>query len=141
MVNTKCKRLVIYHSAFSIQHFKKMGKKNKKNRIGVVFSTNPDHEYEYEKGEEEKAPTGKDKQVLRVMIDRKKRRGKEVTLVTGYKGNPQTLKEIGKMLKTKCGVGGSVKDYEIIIQGNHKTKIIEILLKEGYSQTKGVGGN
>lgn len=118
----------------------KLGKKSKKNRIGVVFSTNPDHEYEYEQ-EEVKAPTGKDKQVLRVMIDRKKRRGKEVTLVTGYKGNPQTLKELGKLLKTKCGVGGSVKDYEIIIQGNHKAKIIDILLKEGYSQTKGVGGN
>ena len=117
-----------------------MGKKNKKNRIGVVYSTNPDHEYEYEQ-EEEKAPTGKDKQVLRVLIDRKKRRGKEVTLVTGYKGNPQTLKELGKLLKTKCGVGGSVKDYEIIIQGNHKQKVIDILLKEGYSQTKGAGGN
>ncbi len=117
-----------------------MGKKNKKNRIGVVYSTNPDHEYEYEQ-EEEVAPTGKDKQVLRVSIDRKKRRGKEVTLVTGYKGNPQTLKELGKLLKTKCGVGGSIKDYEIIIQGNHKQKVIDILLKEGYSQTKGAGGN
>ena len=82
----------------------------------------------------------KSDQKLRVMIDRKRRRGKEVTLVVGYKGNPQDLKELGKMLKSKCGVGGSVKDGEIIIQGNQKDKVVKLLLEKGYSQTKASGG-
>lgn len=116
-----------------------MGKKSKKNRTGIVFSTNPDHEYEYEEKEaEETLPVQQQK--LRVMIDRKQRRGKEVTLVTGFIGSEEDLKDLGKFLKSKCGVGGSAKDGEVIIQGNKKDKVIELLKKEGYSQTKGVGG-
>jgi len=116
-----------------------MSNKNKKRRTGIVFSTNPDHNYEYESNQEEETMAKSD-QKLRVMIDRKKRRGKEVTLVVGYAGNPQDLKELGKMLKSKCGVGGSVKDGEIIIQGNQKDKVVKLLLEKGYSQTKASGG-
>lgn len=117
-----------------------MGKNNKKNRTGIVFSTNPDYEYDHnEDGGEETLP--KQQQKLRVMIDRKKRRGKEVTLVTGFIGGEDDLKDLGKLLKSKCGVGGSAKDGEIIIQGNNKQKVIDLLLKDGYTQTKGVGGN
>ncbi|MEM6320121.1 MAG: translation initiation factor [Bacteroidota bacterium] len=111
----------------------------KKNRRGVVYSTNPDYDYEYEENEEmETLPNQQQK--LRVMIDRKKRKGKEVTLITGFVGTSDDLKDLGKMLKSKCGVGGSAKDGEIIVQGNNKQKVIDLLKREGYSQTKGVGG-
>lgn len=115
-----------------------MGKKNKKKRIGVVYSTNPDHSYAYEEPEEmdDIAPN---QQRLRVLIDRKKRRGKEVTLVTGFVGSSDSLKSLGKLLKTKCGVGGSAKDGEILIQGNHRDKVVDILIKEGYRNTKKSG--
>ncbi len=114
-----------------------MGKKNK--RKGVVFSTNPDYEYTNEEQEEvETLPN--QQQVLRVQIDRKQRRGKEVTLITGFEGSTDDLKDLGKFLKSKCGVGGSVKNGEIIVQGNQKTKIIDLLKGEGYTQTKGIGG-
>lgn len=115
-----------------------MGKKNKKNRSGFVFSTNPDFEYNHEEepSEETLSPT---QQKLRVMIDRKQRKGKEVTLVVGFIGNDDDLKDLGKLLKSKCGVGGSVKNGEIIIQGNQKDKVVKLLLENGYSQTKGAG--
>ena len=115
-----------------------MGKKNKKNRIGVVYSTNPDYEYEHEEDPVETLPNPQQK--LRVMIDRKQRKGKEVTLVTGFVGTEEDLKDLSKLLKSKCGVGGSAKNGEIIVQGNNKQKVIDLLKKEGYSQTKGVGG-
>ncbi len=116
-----------------------MGKKSRKNRFGVVYSTNPDYEYQYEE-EQETTTLPPQQQKLRVLIDRKRRKGKEVTLVTGFVGSEEDLKGLGKFLKSKCGVGGSTKDGEIIIQGNKKDKIIELLRAEGYSQTKGVGG-
>lgn len=115
-----------------------MGKKSKKNRIGVVFSTNPDYDYDHETDATETLPVQQQK--LRVMIDRKQRKGKEVTLITGFVGTEDDLKNLGKLLKSKCGVGGSAKDGEIIIQGNNKQKVLDLLKKEGYSQTKGVGG-
>ncbi len=115
-----------------------MGKKSKKNRIGVVYSTNPDYDYDHEEDNMETLPVQQQK--LRVMIDRKQRKGKEVTLVTGFIGTADDLKDLGKLLKSKCGVGGSAKDGEIIVQGNNKQKVIDLLKKEGYSQTKGVGG-
>jgi len=116
-----------------------MGKKSKKNRIGVVYSTNPDYDYEQEDDNVETLPVQQQK--LRVQIDRKQRKGKEVTLITGFVGGEDDLKDLGKMLKSKCGVGGSAKNGEIIVQGNNKQKVIDLLLKAGYSQTKGVGGN
>ena len=115
-----------------------MGKKSKKNRIGVVYSTNPDYDYNYEEHSEESlAPQ---EQNLRVMHDRKQRKGKTVTLVTGFIGPDEDLKDLAKLLKNKCGVGGTAKDGEIIIQGAFKDKIKDILMAEGYSQTKTSGG-
>ena len=112
--------------------------KNKKKRIDIVYSTNPDFDYDYD--EQEKTETlPNQQQNLKVQIDRKQRKGKSVTLVTGFIGTEDDLKDLGKMLKTKCGVGGSVKDGEIIIQGEFRDKILDILIKEGY-KAKRVGG-
>jgi len=116
-----------------------MAKKSKKNRIGVVYSTNDDFDYSFESDEPvEDAPANQQK--LRVFIDRKQRRGKEVTLVTGFAGSEETLKELGKFLKSKCGVGGAVKDGEIMVQGNHRDKVVELLIAKGYTKTKKSGG-
>ena len=116
-----------------------MGKKNKKKRLGIVYSTNPDFDYDYSQPEEQdEIPANQ--QRLRVLLDRKQRGGKEVTLITGFRGPADRLKEIGKMLKTKCGVGGSAKDGEILIQGDHRDKVVELLKKEGFSDTKKSGG-
>ena len=104
-----------------------MGNKNdKKERINVVYSTNPNYQYEYnqEKEQETLAP---EKQNLRVTLDSKQRKGKTVTLVQGFTGTEEDLKELAKLLKNKCGVGGSVKDGEIIIQGEVKEKLSTIL--------------
>lgn len=112
-----------------------MAKKKK-----FFYSTNPDFEYvdpDDHQGTNESLPPQQQK--LYVLIDRKKRKGKEVTLVTGFIGNIDDLKDLGKLLKSKCGVGGSVKDGEILIQGNKREQVMEILLKEGYSQTKRSG--
>lgn len=108
----------------------------KRNRLNV-YSTNPD--YRFEEEEQQKTTFPPAKQSLKVWIDRKKRRGKEVTLVTGFIGSDDALKDLGKLLKSKCGVGGSVKDGEVIVQGNQRDKVLEILLKEGY-KAKAAGG-
>ena len=113
--------------------------KNKKRRIGTVYSTDPDYDYDYEQRDEEET-LPKNQQKLRVLIDRKQRKGKSATLVTGFIGLESDLKDLGKFLKSKCGVGGSVKDGEIIIQGELKTKVVDLLKAEGYSNTKPVGG-
>lgn len=106
-----------------------------KDRLNIVYSTNPD--FKYETDEEENTETlDKKQQKLRVNIEKKGRGGKTVTLITGFVGNDNDLKELGKLLKTKCGVGGSAKDGEIIIQGEFKQRIIDILKAEGYTQTK-----
>ena len=106
-----------------------------KARLNVVYSTNPD--YQYENQEIEEAETlPKNQQKLRVSMEKKGRGGKTVTLIKGFIGTENDLKELGKILKTKCGVGGSVKDEEIIIQGDFKQRIIELLKTEGYTQTK-----
>jgi translation initiation factor 1 len=87
-----------------------------------------------ETAEEETLP--KNAQKLRVRIERNHRGGKSVTIVAGFTGAETDLKELGKLLKTKCGVGGTVKEGEIIVQGEFKEKIIELLKREGYTQTK-----
>lgn len=110
-----------------------------KDRLNVVYSTNPDYNYEMD-DDEEQVTLEPPQQNLRVQLDRKNRGGKVVTLITGFVGTENDLKDLGKLLKTKCGVGGSAKDGEIMVQGDFKTKIIELLIKEGYSKTKGIGG-
>jgi translation initiation factor 1 len=115
-----------------------MAAKNK-NKIDVVYSTNPNFQFQSDE-EEEQITLPANHQNLRVSIDRKQRKGKEVTLITGFIGSEDDLNLLGKELKQKCGVGGSVKDGEIIIQGNHAKKILELLLKQGY-KAKQIGGN
>jgi len=109
-----------------------------KDRLGVVFSTNRDFKYECE-GSENQLTLPPQQQNLKVQLDRKKRAGKSATLVTGFVGAEDDLKALGKMLKTKCGVGGTVKDGEILVQGDFCNKIIEILKSEGY-KVKRSGG-
>lgn len=106
-----------------------------KDRLNVVYSTNPDFNYQVE---EENSPDTlpRPQQRLRVQTERKNRGGKTVTLINGFVGKEEDLKELGKFLKSKCGVGGSAKDGEIIIQGDFKQKVIELLKAEGYTQTK-----
>jgi translation initiation factor 1 len=103
--------------------------KDWKERLGVVYSTNAEFNYENEKAQDTLAPH---EQKLRVLIDRKRRKGKTVTLVQGFVGADESLKELGKLLKSKCGSGGSEKEGEIIIQGDFAVKIKEILSREGY---------
>ena len=115
-----------------------MSKKNKQ-LINVVYSTNPNFSYESESDEEQET-LPKNQQKLYVSIDRKQRGGKDVTLVEGFVGTEDDLKDLGKILKSKCGVGGSVKDGEILIQGAFRDKVFDLLIKDGYTQTKKKGG-
>lgn len=112
-----------------------MAKKNKKN---VVYSTNPNYSYEFEEEHEEDTlpPSEQD---LRVQLDTKSRNGKAVTLITGFVGTADDLKDLGKTLKSKCGVGGAAKDGEIIVQGDHRDKVMTILLDLGYKAKKSGG--
>lgn len=104
---------------------------SKKNRKGVVYSTNKD--FDYDSYDEEEAETLEPKlQKLKVSIDRKLRRGKEVTLIEGFVGNSEDLKTLAKLLKTACGVGGTAKNGVVEIQGNQKEKVKNKLLEEGY---------
>lgn len=114
-----------------------MAKKQQKVQ-NVVYSTNPNFAYEFEQSDDIQTLPPQ-QQRLYVSINRKQRAGKEVTLIEGFVGAEDDLKDLGKLLKSKCGVGGSVKDNEILIQGNFKQKIFDLLLKEGFSQTKQKG--
>ena len=108
-----------------------------KARLGVVYSTNPD--CEYDNGEVEQVATlPKQQQKLRVWRDTHGRGGKVATVVRGFVGSDADLEELGKLLKRKIGVGGSVKDGEIIIQGENRDRVLQILTSEGYTQAKKV---
>ena len=110
----------------------------KPSRTGVVYSTNP--EFSYRTDEDAAAATlPPPQQQLRVQLDKKQRGGKQVTLVTGFVGADADLQALGKLLKTKCGVGGSAKDGEVVVQGDFRDKVLEVLPKEGYKAKK-IGG-
>ena len=108
-----------------------MSKKHDR-RIGIVYSTDPDFEYETDQDQTPATTLAPKQQKLRVLLDRKQRGGKTVTLVQGFVGTDEDLKSLEKLLKNKCGVGGSSKDGEIIIQGDRKTQIAALLQEMGY---------
>lgn len=109
-----------------------------KERLGVVYSTNRD--YQYQTTEEEQPETlSPEKQDLRVWLDKKHRAGKVATLIKGFVGSDDDLSDLARMLKNKCGVGGSSKDGEILIQGDHRERVVDILIKAGY-RCKKAGG-
>ena len=108
---------------------------DRKKRVGVVYSTNPDYAYS-DDSQEEADTLPKNQQKLRLNMERAGRGGKTVTLVKGFVGSDEDINALCKLLKQKCGVGGSVKDGEIIIQGDHRQRLIEILKKEGFCQAK-----
>ena len=115
-----------------------MGKKNKNKRENIVYSTSESFEYQHDEGQEaETLPP--QQQDLRVMLDKKARKGKQVTLVTGFVGTEDDLKELGKKLKSKCGAGGAAKEGEVMVQGDFRDKVLEILRSDGY-QAKKSGG-
>lgn len=109
-----------------------------KARLGMVYSTAPDFTYETgEQGEAETLPAAR--QQLRVWLDRKQRGGKVVTLVKGFVGRDAELQELARLLKTRCGVGGAAKEGEIIIQGDHRDRVVELLTAAGYGCKKAGG--
>ena len=109
-----------------------------KDRLNIVYSTRSDFQYNYAE-KEESVTLPKEKQSLRIVLDKRNRGGKKVTLITGFIGNDEDLQELGKLLKTKCGVGGSVKENEILIQGDFCNRLLEILHREGYLKTRIIG--
>lgn len=118
------------------KRFLQMADNDWKKRLGVVFSTNPDFNYE-EYVEEEPQTLEPSRQNLLVSIDRKGRGGKQVTLVTGFIGTSEDLADLGRTLKVKCGVGGSAKDGEITIQGDFRDRVVTLLKDMGYRAKRG----
>ena len=111
--------------------------KDWKDRLGMVYSTNED--YEFDNNDEEQETLAPNEQKLYVSLDKKNRKGKAVTLIEGFVGTQEDLNSLGKLLKSKCGVGGSSKDGEILIQGDFRDKIVPLLEDEGY-KVKRKGG-
>jgi translation initiation factor 1 len=113
-----------------------MSKKNEwKNRDGVVYSTSSDFQFNYHQDQNQTTLPPR-QQNLKVLLDKNGRAGKQVTLVTGFVGTVDDLEKLTKLLKTKCGVGGSCKEGQVLIQGDLRVKIVEILIKEGYKAKK-----
>ena len=109
-----------------------------KKRLGMVYSTNPEYQFESGEGEEQSTPPPHMQQ-LYVSLDKKNRKGKKVTLVEGFKGTSEDLRELAKELKSKCGVGGSVGKTSILIQGDFRDRILSLLQEKGY-KVKRSGG-
>lgn len=114
-----------------------MAKNKQPTRGNIVYSTNPDADFSIPDQQEETVPPKQ--QNLRILLSKKGRGGKTATLVTGFQGKDADREELGKALKSRCGVGGTVKDGEILIQGDHRDKILEYLLREGYKAKKSGG--
>ena len=108
---------------------------SKRNVIGVVYSTNPDFQYQYD-GEEEQETLPMERQRLRVKVEKHHRGGKTATVVTGFVGSEDDLQDLAKKIKTKCGVGGSAKDGEIIIQGELQQKVVSVLTALGVKDVR-----
>jgi translation initiation factor 1 len=115
-----------------------MGKNKKKDARGIVYSTDPNFEIIPERDDPVATPAPQH-QRLRVWLDTKNRGGKAATLIKGFAGSEDDLKSLAKSLKQYCGVGGSDKDGEIIIQGDQREKVLRYLLDNGYSQSKKAG--
>lgn len=115
-----------------------MAKKNDwKKREGIVYSTESDFSYSYEgKNEQDTLPA--QQQNLKISLDKSGRAGKQVTIVSGFVGTSSDLEILGKVVKSKCGVGGSVKNGEVLIQGDHRDKVVQVLQSAGY-RAKRVG--
>ena len=111
-----------------------MSKKSKPDSKGFVYSTDPDFKFEPEQDDTDTLPAAQQK--LRIKLDTKHRAGKAVTLIEGFIGKPEDLEDLGKKLKTVCGSGGSAKDGEIIVQGDHRDKVLQWLQKNGYKLSK-----
>lgn len=109
-----------------------MGKGAKSKRIDVVYSTNPDYQYR-EEDEEVVETLPPNQQKLYVSLDKKQRGGKMVTLIEGFVGTDSDLADLGKQLKNVCGVGGSAKDGEILLQGDHREKVVKWMESKGYT--------
>lgn len=108
---------------------------SKKKPINVIYSTNPDFKFEFDE-EPEIVTAAPGKQQLKILLDKKQRAGKMVSLITGFVGKTEDLESLGKILKTKCGVGGSVKDGEILIQGDFRDRLVLLLTDMGYKARK-----
>ena len=109
-----------------------MAKRKKQQFEGIVFSTDSDFSYQMADSFHEEKTLANEHQKLKVLLDKKARKGKVVTLIEGFVGSDDDLQELAKLLKQKCGVGGSTKNGEILIQGDFKLKIFEILKERGY---------
>ncbi|MBC7566238.1 MAG: translation initiation factor [Pedobacter sp.] len=106
---------------------------------GIMYSTDPSFVIPSDYNEQDNSFVANNQQDLRVMLDKKNRGGKAVTLITGFRMNEEEVERLGKQLKTKCGVGGTAKDGEILIQGDFRDKIVDMLLKEGFKVKKAGG--
>ena len=133
-----CLLKILHIQLYCRTYFFTMAKKEFKNREGIVYSTNPSFNYASD-NQEMNVSVPAQQQDLRVYLDRKQRAGKTVTIVRGYKGKLSELEELGKTLKSKCGTGGTVKEGEILVQGDFRDKIVLILQTMGFKAKKAGG--